>query len=39
MSLFDLMKVKKSQILACMDNYHLRLIAPSQMSDEEIMKF
>lgn len=25
--------------LACMDNYHVRLIAPAQMSDEEIMKF
>ena len=25
--------------LACMDNYHVRLIAPAQMTDEEIMKF
>ena len=24
---------------ACMDNYHVRLIAPAQMADEEIMKF
>ena len=39
MSLFDMMEVKEPRILACMDNYHLRLIAPAQMSDEEIMKF
>ncbi len=26
-------------VLACMDNYHVRLIAPAQMTDEEIMKF
>ena len=26
-------------VLACMDNYHVRLIAPAQMADEEIMKF
>ena len=39
MSLFDMMEVKDPRILACMDNYHLRLIAPAQMSDEEIMKF
>lgn len=38
-SLFDMMEVKDPRILACMDNYHLRLIAPAQMSDEEIMKF
>ena len=39
MSLFDIMEVKDPRILACMDNYHLRLIAPAQMSDKEIMKF
>ena len=39
MSLFDMMDVKDPRVLACMDNYHLRLIAPAQMSDEEIMKF
>ena len=39
MSLFDMMEVKDPRILACMDNYHLRLIAPAQMSDKEIMKF
>ena len=39
MSLFDMMEVKDPRILACMDNYHLRLIAPARMSDEEIMKF
>ncbi|MDE6830370.1 MAG: transposase, partial [Lachnospiraceae bacterium] len=38
-SLFDMMEVKDPRILACMDNYHLRLIVPAQMSDEEIMKF
>lgn len=39
MSLFDMMEVKEPRILACMDNYHLRLIAPTRMPDEEIMKF
>lgn len=38
-SLFDMKEVKDSLIRACMDNYHLRLIAPAQTSDEEIMKF
>ena len=38
-SLFDMMEVKEPRILACIDNYHLRLIAPAQMTDEEIMKF
>ena len=39
MSLFDMIEVKDPRILACMDNYHLRLIAPAQMPDEELMKF
>lgn len=39
MNLFDMMKKPKPEILACMDNYHMRLIAPAQMSDSEIMKF
>lgn len=39
MSLFDMMEVKDPRILACMDNYHLRLIEPMRMPDEEIMKF
>jgi len=39
LSLFDMMEVSDPDVLACMDNYHLRLIAPAQMSDEEIMKF
>lgn len=39
MSLFDMMEQRKPEILACMDNYHMRLIAPAQMSDSEIMKF
>ena len=39
LSLFEMMDVLDPDVLACMDNYHVRLIAPSQMSDEEIMKF
>lgn len=39
LSLFDMMDVSDSDVLACMDNYRVRLIAPAQMSDEEIMKF
>ena len=31
--------VSDPDVLACMDNYHVRLIAPARMSDEEIMKF
>lgn len=38
-SLFDMMEVKDSRVLSCIDNYRLRLIAPAQMSAEEIMKF
>ena len=39
LSLFEMMDVSDSDVLACMDNYHVRLIAPAQMTDEEIMKF
>ena len=39
LSLFDMMDVSEPDVLACMDNYHVRLIAPAQMADEEIMKF
>ena len=39
LSLFDMMDVSDPEVLACMDNYHVRLIAPAQMTDEEIMKF
>ncbi len=39
LSLFDMMDVSEPEVLACMDNYHVRLIAPAQMADEEIMKF
>ncbi len=39
LSLFDMMEVKDPRILSFIDNYHVRLIAPAQMSDEEIMKF
>ena len=34
-----MMDVSDPDVLACMDNYHLRLIAPAQMTDDEIMKF
>ena len=39
LSLFDMMDVSDPDVLACMENYHVRLIAPAQMADEEIMKF
>ena len=39
LSLFDLMDASDPAIMACMDNYHVRLISPARMSDEEIMKF
>lgn len=39
LSLFDMMEVTDTRILSCMDNYHVRLIAPALMADEEIMKF
>ncbi len=39
LSLFEMMDVSDPEVLACMDNYHVRLIAPAQMSDDEIMKF
>ena len=34
-----MMDVSDPDVLACMDNYQVRLIAPAHMSDEEIMKF
>lgn len=39
LSLFEMMDVSDPDVLACMDNYHVRLIAPAQITDEEIMKF
>lgn len=33
------MGISDPAVQACMDNYHMRLIAPAQMADEEIMKF
>ena len=39
LSLFEMMDVSAPEVLACMDNYHVRLLAPAQMSDDEIMKF
>lgn len=34
-----MMDVSDPDVFACIDNYHVRLIAPAQMVDEEIMKF
>ncbi len=39
LSLFEMIDVSDPEVLACLDNYHVRLIAPAHMSDEEIMKF
>ena len=39
LSLFEMMDVSDPDVLACMDDYHVRLIAPAQMADDEIMKF
>lgn len=39
LSLLEMMDISDPEALACMDDYRVRLIAPAQMSDEEIMKF
>ena len=39
LSLFEMIDVSDPDVLACMDDYHVRLIAPAQMTDDEIMKF
>lgn len=39
LSLFDMMDVADPKILSCMDNYHVRLIAPALLSEEEILRF
>lgn len=39
LSLFEMMDVTDQKVLSCMDDYHVRLIAPALMTDEEIMKF
>ncbi len=39
LSLFDMMDISDPDVLACMNNYQINLIAPAQMSDNEIMKF
>lgn len=39
LSLFDMMEVTDPKVLSLMDNYHVNLIAPAQMTDEEIKKF
>ena len=39
LSLFDMMDATDPKLFACMDNYHVRLIAPALMPDSEIEKF
>lgn len=39
LSLSDMMDVTDQEVLACMNDYRVHLIAPAQMADEEIMKF
>lgn len=39
LSLFDMMETPEPEVLACMDNYHVRLLSPALMDDSEIMKF
>ncbi len=39
LNLFDMMGETDPRILSCLDDYHVRLIAPAMMSDEEIMRF
>lgn len=39
LSLFEMLDVRDPKVLSCMDNYHVRLIAPALMTDQEIMKF
>ena len=34
-----MIEISDPKLLACIDNYHVRLIAPAHMADEEIMKF
>lgn len=39
LSLFEMLDVRDSKVLSCMDDYYVRLIAPALMTDQEIMKF
>ncbi len=39
LSLFEMMEVSDPAVQACMNDYRIHLIAPAQMTDEEIMKF
>ena len=39
LSLVDMMETHDQEILSCMDNYHVKLIAPALMTDDDIMKF
>lgn len=39
LSLLEMMDTEDQELLSCMDDYHVRLIAPALMPDEEIMKF
>lgn len=38
-SLHEMMEVKDSRVLACINNYKLHLIAPAHLTDGEIVKF
>ncbi len=39
LSLSDMMGVSDPSVLTCMNNYHVHLISPAQMTEEEIMMF
>lgn len=39
LSLLEMMEIEEPEVVRCMDNYHVRLIAPAQMTEEEIGKF
>lgn len=39
LSLLDMMDVSDPEVLSCLNDYSVRLIAPAQMTDGEIMKF
>ena len=39
LSLSDMMGVSDPSVLACMNDYHVHLISPAQMTEEEIMMF
>lgn len=39
LSLFEMMDVSDPNVLICLNDYRVHLIAPAQMTDDEIMKF